>query len=274
MKFRFGLSILLAAAFLIGISFNGHHATHSQTKKATPALSSAEQDLLNEINQVRAHPQVYASYLEKLKPMFSGKQYQPQGQDALDTQEGWSAVEGAIKFLRAAKPLGPLNASEGLSLAALAHVKDQSSNGATGHKGTDSTFIEQRVKPFGSWQGGIGENLTYGDESARERVLTWLIDDGFASRGHRNRLMSDNYRVAGISCGPHPEYQSMCVVTLAGGFVDVTTQTATGSGKTLKNRPPTAKVSATTQTPSTNSTVKPAATGTANSNSGAKPRKF
>ena len=111
--------------------------------------------------------------------------------------------------------------SPGLCLAAATHVKDQSGTGATGHKGAASTFIEERVKPFGNWQGGIGENLTYGDESARERVLTWLIDDGFASRGHRMRIMSENYRVAGVSCGPHPQFGAMCVLTLAGGFIEL-----------------------------------------------------
>src|SRR5205807_8717638 len=88
-----------------------------------------------------------------------------------------------------------------------------------------STFIEQRVKPFGTWEGVIGENLTYGDQPARERLLTWLIDDGFASRGHRKRLMGAEYKVAGLSCGPHPEYKSMCVLDLAGGFVDIPTAT-------------------------------------------------
>ena len=220
MKFRSLGVLALTCLFAILVSLN-QPPTFSQTKKgSTPTLSPAEQDLLNEINQARANPQVYAGYLEKLKPFFKGKEYDPNGQGALETQEGWSAVDDAIKFLRTAKPLGPLSASEGLSLAALSHVKDQSSSGATGHKGADSTFIEERVKPYGTWQGGIGENLTYGDESARERILTWLIDDGFASRGHRNRLMSQNYRVAGVSCGPHPEYKAMCVVTLAGAFID------------------------------------------------------
>jgi uncharacterized protein YkwD len=141
---------------------------------------------------------------------------------ALVTQEGWAAVEDAIKFMRAAKPSGPLSASGGLCLAAYSHVKDQSASGATGHAGADTMMIEQRVKPFGKWHGDIGENLVYGDEPARERILTWLIDDGVASRGHRVRIMSKSYKVAGISCGPHPEYGAMCVLTLAGGFSDST----------------------------------------------------
>ena len=264
MKARLTLSVALCLAVLVVISIKSSQSTYSQTKKNSPTLTQDEQALLNEINQVRAHPQVYASYLEKLKPMFNGKSYKPEAQDAFDTQEGWTAVEDAIKFLKAAKPLGPLNTSQGLSLAALSHVKDQSSSGATGHRGNDSTFIEQRVKPYGTWQGGIGENLAYGNQSARERVLTWLIDDGFASRGHRNRIMSDNYRVAGVSCGSHPEFGSMCVLTLAGGFTDVAAGSGSGS-----NRPPTAKLSV-----NSNSNSKPAAS-TTNSNSGKPaPRKF
>ena len=131
--------------------------------------------------------------------------------------------------------------SPGLCLAAATHVKNQSATGATGHKGADSTFIEERVKPFGSWQGGIGENLAYGNASARERVLTWLIDDGFPSRGHRMRIMSENYRVAGFSCGPHPEFGWMCVLTLAGGFVElqpVRTATSPQTNTNTKNSKP------------------------------------
>jgi uncharacterized protein YkwD len=222
MKVRFVGLVALCCAFGVILSFSRSDRGQSPTtpKAVNDGLSQDERDLLNEINQARANPRQYASYLEGLKPRFHGKQYQPSNEDSFTTQEGWSAVEDAIKFLRAATPLGPLSMSHGLCLAASSHVKDQSGTGATGHKGNDSSFIEQRVKPFGSWQGGIGENLTYGNESARERILTWLIDDGFPGRGHRVRLMSSDYKVAGVCCGPHPEFKSMCVITLAGGFVD------------------------------------------------------
>src|SRR5439155_10271727 len=133
MKFRlFGLFALCCA--LVVILWNRSETTHSQTTKAV--LSQTEQDLLNEINKARAEPKVYAAYLEKLKPLFKGKLYTAEGQESgLETQEGWDAVEDAIKFMRAVKPVGPLGASEGLRLAAVSHVKDQSASGATGHAG-------------------------------------------------------------------------------------------------------------------------------------------
>src|SRR3989442_756626 len=241
MKFRlFGL-FALCCAVAINVCSVRIKSGCSQTTKSTPALSVAEQDLLNEINQARAQPQTYATYLEQLKPLFKGKDYTATGQETLTTQEGWDAVEDAIRFLRAAKPLGPLGASQGLCLAASDHVKDQSASGATGHAGSDRTMIEQRSKPYGTWQGGIGESLTYGNESARERILTWLIDDRVATRGHRKRMMSHDYRVAGVSCGPHPEYGTMCVLTLADGVTHLRNGQAPAYKKTnqqLNNRQP------------------------------------
>jgi uncharacterized protein YkwD len=257
MKVRLaGLASLCCALTLI-VSFSNSRQSRSQTTRVSSnnGQSQAEQDLLNEINLARADPHVYASYLEKLKPLFNGKEYTTPANGALTTQEGWGAVEDAIKFLRAAKPQAPFNVAPGLSLAALTHCKDQGQTGNTGHRGADSTFIEQRVKPFGTWQGGIGENISYGNDSARERLLTWLIDDGFPSRGHRMRLMSGDYKVAGVSCGPHPEWGTMCVLELAGSFMDsaaakTATSNQTKSSGTLKNSPPTATVSVTTQTQS------------------------
>lgn len=224
MKARFTL-IALAAAFAIFTTFQ---STHSQTNKSSSSaagLTDSERDLLAEINQARANPQLYATYLEKLKPQFSGKQYTPAGKDPLTTEEGWNAVDEAIRFLKALKPLPPLIASNGLSLAAMTHVKDQSNTGNTGHRGANG-LIEERVKPYGQWSGAIGENICYGNDSARERLMTWLIDDGFPSRGHRRRLLGTEFQVAGISCGSHPQYNAMCVLTLAGGFNEFNPGTA------------------------------------------------
>lgn len=213
-------------------------------------MSDSERALLDEINQARSNPQLYATYLEKLKPQFNGMLYTATGRPPLTTQEGWNAVDDAIRFLKTVKPLPPLVASHGLSQAALTHVKDQGGSGGTGHRSGNSNMIEERVKPFGRWEGAIGENICYGNESARERLLTWLIDDGVPSRGHRRRLMGTEYQVAGISCGSHPQYSAMCVLTLAGGFSEfnpsstpartttttpaktTTTKTTTGAAKT------------------------------------------
>ena len=251
MKSQHALLLFLTVLVLVNSrSINAQPKSNAASE--TNPLSAPERDLLNEINDARAHPELYASYLEKLKPMFTGMEYRRTGHPSLMTEEGWLAVEDAIKFLQTVKPLPPLRFSQGLYLAAQSHVNDQSSSGALGHKGSDNTLIEQRVKPYGTWQGGIGENITYGDDSARERILTWLIDDGFPSRGHRRRLLSTAYHVAGISCGSHPEFSVMCVLTLAGGFTDMGSTTSANSSQP--------STTATTLVTKTGGSTKPATT--------------
>jgi uncharacterized protein YkwD len=187
---------------------------------AGSALSDAlEQELIKEINLARTRPAEYAAHLEQLRSYFSGKEYRQPGRPAVLTEEGVAALEDAIKFLRSSKPLPPLEIARGLCEGARVLVADQSVSGATGHRGADGSFCEQRAQRFGAWQGDIGENLTYGPETARERVLTLLIDDGFANRGHRMRIFSPGYKVIGVACGDH-KLGSMCVINFAGGFTD------------------------------------------------------
>lgn len=269
MKVRLAL-IAMVAVFTAVTAFQ---STHSQTNKASGSssvLTDSERDLLNEINQARANPLLYATYLEKLKPQFTGKQYTPAGKDPLTTEEGWNAVDEAIRFLKALKPLPPLVASQGLSLAALTHVKDQASSGATGHRSGNSNMIEDRVKPYGRWEGAIGENICYGNDSARERLLTWLIDDGFPSRGHRRRLLGTEYQVAGISCGSHPQYNAMCVLTLAGGFNEFNPGTSPAKTVSAPAKTTTTPAKTTATTPTKTSTT-PAKT-TPSKSAGEKPK--
>jgi uncharacterized protein YkwD len=176
--------------------------------------------VLKEINLARTRPAEYAAHLEKLKPLYKGNVYHAPGGTPLATQEGWKAVEEAIAFLRALKPLQPFGFSDGMCSGAGELVKDQSRTGATGHKGSDGSFCEQRITRYGSWVSPVGENLSYGRHSARERVIQLLIDDGFANRGHRKRLLDPSYKVAGVSCGEHPSEGTLCVITIAGGFTD------------------------------------------------------
>lgn len=184
------------------------------------ALSPLEQEIVQEINLARTRPQEYISYLQQMRPFFKGNIYQPPGRNALTTQEGASALDEAIGALRQTQPLKPYELSRGMCLGANVLVKDQGPKGFTGHKGTDGSYCEQRIERFGTWQGTVGENISYGKDAARQRILTLLIDDGVANRGHRTRLLSPDYKVVGVSCGDHTQLGIMCVITFAGGYTD------------------------------------------------------
>lgn len=230
------LKAAASAALLLFLALPAPEAP-AQVKALKPSerLSPAERELLDEMNFARTRPAEYAAHLEKLKPFFKGNVFNAPGGRAVATQEGWKAVEEAIAFLRALKPLQPFGVSDGMCAGAGELVRDQSRTGATGHKASDGSFCEQRITRYGAWVSPIGENLSYGRHSARDRVIQLLIDDGFSNRGHRKRLLDPSYKVAGVSCGEHPSEGSICVITIAGGFTDKSSagdqqKKATGKG--------------------------------------------
>lgn len=218
---RLGFVFPLLACLSLVFFSNHSGGARASNGPANNAVSYAalEQDLIAEINLARTRPAEYAAYLEALRPMFSGKEYRRPGKGALMTEEGTAPLEEAIKFMRAARPLSPLSVATGLCSGGRELVKEQSASGETGHRSSDGSFCEQRSQRFGAWREPIGENLTYGDDTARERVLTLLIDDGVANRGHRQRILNPAYKVVGVACGEH-KLGSMCVITFAGGFTD------------------------------------------------------
>lgn len=233
-----------ALAALLLVLLTPARETTAQIKSMKPGerLSPSERELLDEMNFARTRPAEYAAHLEKLKPYYSGNLFTQPGRQAVTTQEGWRAVDEAIRFLRALKPLQPFAVSDGMCSGAGELVRDQARSGTTGHKGSDGSFCEQRVTRYGSWVSPIGENLSYGNYSARERVIQLLIDDGFANRGHRKRLLDPGYKVAGVSCGTHPSEGGLCVITIAGGFND---KAAAGNTK-APTTAPTSKTQTTT----------------------------
>lgn len=237
---RLGFVVTLLACLSLAFFSNHSRAARASNGPAAnnaASYASLEQDLIAEINLARTRPSEYATYLEALRPMFAGKEYRRPGKSALLTQEGAVPLEEAIKFLRAAKPLPALSVATGMCSGARSLVTEQSASGATGHKGADGSFCEQRTERFGAWREPIGENLNYSDDSARERVFTLLIDDGVANRGHRQRILNPAYKVVGVACGAH-KLGALCVITFAGGFTD---KPAAGKQPAATSKPAAAK---------------------------------
>jgi uncharacterized protein YkwD len=212
-------------ALFICLSFATPQTTAQTTMRAGGAafaLPTFENELLEEINLARTRPQEYAALLEQLRPGFRGKTFRLTNSLELATAEGAATLDEAVSFLKSARPLAPLGLSRGLTLGAGAHVLDQGARGLFGHKGTDGSLCDQRLARFGRLDGAVGENISYGKYTARQRVFAWLIDDGFASRGHRLSIFNRDYKLAGLSCGDHSQRTTMCVVTFATGFSEKT----------------------------------------------------
>jgi uncharacterized protein YkwD len=188
----------------------------------SPAEASDEnlaRQLLAEINLSRSEPLRYAGFLREFRSRFQGTFYRMPGTITLmQTSEGVAAVDEAIRFLQRQKALPPLAWSEGLAAAAGELVREQGRSGSTGHGSAAGLGMRERIERQGSWQGRIGENIAYGPADPRGLVMQLLIDDGVPDRGHRKNQFSKSFGTAGVACGPHPRFGSMCVIDFAGSF--------------------------------------------------------
>jgi uncharacterized protein YkwD len=204
---------LLTAVVALVCMFTGSCATTSRSFAAT----SLEREVLNEMNLARTDPRGYANYLREFRGYFQGNYYLLPGTVVrIVTNEGVKAVDGAIRFLQRQKPLEPMTWSPALARAAAELADEQRGNGDMGHVGRASGDLRQRIERYGRWQVLIGENISYGPDDARLAVISLIVDDGVAGRGHRKNIFSSAFRQAGVACAPHPSFGTVCVTDFAG----------------------------------------------------------
>ncbi|MCK4738957.1 MAG: CAP domain-containing protein [Deltaproteobacteria bacterium] len=163
-------------------------------------LTSLEEEVIAELNLVRADPATYAKkYLKDLS--------------------GEAARECYEEFLETT-PIGKLRNSKGMSRAARDLALDQSKNGRTGHDSSDGSNPFERMERYGSWMGSAGENVSYGMARARAIVLQLVIDEGVPSRGHRKNILAPNFTRIGVAYATHTKYRHMFVMDFANDFIE------------------------------------------------------
>lgn len=182
---------------------------------ALAAPSGFERDVFDELNHFREDPSGYANELRGYRGRFDGKLLRGGDEDEIDimTTEGVVAVDEAIRALRTEAPRTTLIWSDRLQRAAADHVAGQSRSGAVGHY-SDRIGPGERMKARG---GGpyVNEVITYGHHSPAGVIHQLLIDDGVPGRGHRFSLLRTDHRYAGVACGRHARYRTMCVILMA-----------------------------------------------------------
>ncbi|MFZ4577751.1 MAG: CAP domain-containing protein [Myxococcota bacterium] len=189
------------------------------TLSASAFAEPNEADVLREWNAVRADPPGYAYHLEAWLPLFQGLEFSgPSGR--ILTIEGPAAVREAIAVLKATPPMPQVQVSAGMTLAAREHANDLGPRGGRGHVGTDGSTLGGRLERHGQWQGTVFEAIAFGATTAHETILELLVDDGTPSRGHRTALLYPQGAFVGVACGEHRDYRSMCVLDIAGQFVE------------------------------------------------------
>jgi uncharacterized protein YkwD len=189
-----------------------------ETGAETVDFREMEALVLKELNLARSAPQTYASHLKEMRKFFHGKEFRRPGEIPILTNEGVSALNEALRFMEKATPAPKLRLSIGMSRGARDLVEVQESTGSVGHGSTEGSRPHERIGLYGNWEKMVGENIAYGQAQARDVILSFIVDDGVPSRSHRQNLMNPKFCVVGIACGPHPVYQTMCVLIFAGGY--------------------------------------------------------
>lgn len=195
----FGVALLLATSL------------PTQSQAQTPF----EEQVLAELNALRRDPVAYVDALKRYREYYQANLIVVPGAPVrYITQEGATPVDEAITYLRRQARRGTLQPAEPLAAAAADHCADQAGDGSVGHVGPDGSSPSDRVERRG---GGIyvSEVIAYGAETPADVVRQLVIDDGVPDRSHRNLLLADRLRFAGVSCGVHPTYRTMCVVDFA-----------------------------------------------------------
>ena len=186
-----------------------------------PELSPLVEEIVQELNTVRANPAWYAyTVLQPRLKYFDGVYYREPGRPALVTKEGASAVRECIRALMSTAPTNRLKVEKGLCYSAQWLANDQARTGRIGHDGSDGSSPVDRMGRYGQWGGGVAENCAYGRKSAREIVVQLLVDDGVLSRGHRMNIMRTDFRKVGIGFSDrgYAPYGAVCIMDFAGAY--------------------------------------------------------
>lgn len=158
------------------------------------------QQLVNEINSVRANPSLYVSYLS-MYPDYPLSEKQ-------ETERFLRLQPPCNRMLR----LNPL-----LSQLSQAWVNAQGPRGDTGH-GDFAGRLRQANIPLVSGSYTVAENIAYGFTSPRDIIMAWIVDFGVPGKGHRMNLFRCDFDQIGIGYGPHATFRNMVVNVYGSGF--------------------------------------------------------
>ena len=181
---------------------------------------SIELSLYQELNNLRQNPKSYIPLLKaqmeliKKNNVLTRKDYNLQ----IQTLEGKLAYETAILFLQKQKPVPPLQKEIKLSYAAKDLAKDIGERGVVTHQDREGQFTSERIEKYCEWESYANEVIEVSSKTCQDILISLLVDDGFRNRPNRRALFNDKYKLVGISCGPHIEYEIVTVFVFAGGI--------------------------------------------------------
>jgi hypothetical protein len=166
--------------------------------------------LLDEMNEIRSDPQGLAIVLkEEYLDLMDEKGLHEKNRILYN--EGRSAFEDAIRFLREQPAQPRMKMDLGLTVCAFTHSKFMSSIKKVTHTGSDGGEMFSRIREYGQFlSGSCSENaLSMKEMDYQEICVRLIIDDGVPSRAHRKNFFNPSFQLIGIGIyqiGPTAEF--------------------------------------------------------------------
>jgi len=212
---RIGLSALATLLPLTAASTAPRAPDYTAPDYTAPDYTRAEAAVLAALNAARANPQAYVHDLTAYRTQFTGRLVKlPASRITYVTREGTAPIDEAVSYLATVESRPALQAAPLLAEAASDHVAEQSQSGRTGHYSANGASPGQRAMRRG---GGrmVTEVISYGAFNPADVIRQFIVDDGVADRGHRSAVFARHLRYAGVACGPHPSFRTICVIDMA-----------------------------------------------------------
>ena len=166
---------------------------------------SFEEQLVDEINELRTTPEQYAQKVRKYVRYFADKTLKiPGSKVGIRTEEGAAAYEEAADYLvNFETELKPLEPSKGLGRICVDFLEKA--------KGVDpedirSINLEGIIDNYGSFSGSLNRAMDFGGEDPEQVVMNLLVCDGDPNRGNRESLLSTDFNKVGVAFADHPTY--------------------------------------------------------------------
>jgi len=122
--------------------------------------------------------------------------------------ESSSYLRSLHRDLNRAEGLMPLQPEQDLTAVAQEHAIKSGQKGRVGHQDFNKRFDPLIGNPYMQ----VGENCSYGYETAIDIVISLLIDEGVKDTGHRQNILSADFNSVGVAIRPHKTYRINCVM--------------------------------------------------------------
>ena len=122
-----------------------------------------------------------------------------------------SEIAAGVNANRRAHGLAPLSFNRTLSRAAMAHACDMSLNNFFGHRGTDGSDSQNRVRKVGYRDCIVAENLAWGYPRSQQIISGWMN-----SPGHRSNMLHPRIAEFGVAITDGPRGPNWVLVLASG----------------------------------------------------------